>query len=259
MSENKWSCGRTNIFIDAKAILRHDGQDVMTIQWDVRETLYHFLLKLVVAAHLLNWGYKPNDIEYERTFRVGKDLYRADIFCQKKAGSLLQKPLWFECGETSVHKLKNILKLTSNRVIWVIDAIHLIHAWNGKEMLFEKNTHLLSEAEKRILLKQGFRLETWRTKEGEKIRFWDDINNINDLSLTKEEKKLLLNKNRKILCPLGVEIWGLSFDIAKSRILYALRRDIEENYTFFETGEGWSLSGFGYISKKKHRIVQLGV
>jgi hypothetical protein len=74
----------------------------------------------------------------------------------------------------------------------------------------------------------------------------------------KQERHQEKIKNyRKDFFPMGIEFWGILPGGNSARILMAMRRDGEDRFTFFNTGE-WSLSQWGYI-KKKDKIDKLKI
>lgn len=75
-----------------------------------------------------------------------------------------------------------------------------------------------------------------------------------DIGLPKEKRKELKKQHREENFPLGIEVWAMLLGKNTARILYAVRRDDDDAYTFYNSAEGWALSGLGYIRKRKDRV-----
>ena len=49
----------------------------------------------------------------------------------------------------------------------------------------------------------------------------------------------------------GVEYWAIHEGSKSARIIYAVRRERNGKFTYLDSGEGWSLSGIQFVSRKK--------
>ncbi|MFQ6113626.1 MAG: hypothetical protein ACE5NG_05995 [bacterium] len=49
---------------------------------------------------------------------------------------------------------------------------------------------------------------------------------------------------------IGVEYWAVYDTSTSARVLFAVRPDGNDYYTYFDTGEGWSLSDISMLSRR---------
>jgi hypothetical protein len=164
----------------------------------VGEGWAHSYLKIIVAAHLLHWGYGWSSIlwEYDPLEIVGR--HRADVYVRGR-GTL--PSFWFECRTVSIDKLRHLRShLPSEiRLIQVLSHDWFLRWWNGEN-----------------LARQA----------------------LGDPAL----KRQAVRKHRGETSVVGVEYWAIYDTSTSARILFAVRADGNDRYTYFDTGEGWSLN-----------------
>jgi len=115
------------------------------------------------------------------------------------------------------------------------------------------------ELEKLVYLRENFKGRVVWIREHESF-LWDWEANFIDkfnFRLSNEEVKKQKKHHREKRFPLGIEVWAMLFKKYTARVLFAVRRDGEDAYTFYKSKEGWALSHLGYIRKRKDKIEEL--
>jgi hypothetical protein len=164
----------------------------------------HAFLKLSVAAHLLQWGYDWEDIEWEHT-SPGSGRFRADIFASKP-GRL--PSFWFECGGADATKLRDLRATFADlRIVNVTEYRSFLRWWNGGKLAL-------------------------------------------DSSLSAKQRRITMRKHRAETTVQGIEYWAIYNTSTSCRVLFAVRRDDEDDYTYLDSGEGWSLSHLLMLSRR---------
>lgn len=199
----RWSyCG---ISLELTAHLIHDGLR-HTVPSYSGEGWGHMYLKIVIAAHLLHWGYKWEDLlwEYELPYLQGHR--RADIFT--RAQSTLPC-FWFECGTTNDEKLAELRNALSPeaRLVKVLPQHWFDIWWNGKNLRLGSSLH-------------------------------------------SKGRRAAIRKHRADTTVTGVEYWSVYDTATTARLLFAVRADGNDRYTYFDTGEGWSVSQICMLSRR---------
>lgn len=82
------------------------------------------------------------------------------------------------------------------------------------------------------------------------VRWWNGDNLRLRPSLSAKERRVAIREHRAEISVPGVEYWAISDTSATARILFAVRRDGDDSYTYFDTGEGWSLSWILKLSRR---------
>lgn len=201
------------VLLELEAALIHKGQRY-SIPMYGGESLDHAMFKVSIAAHLLTWGYRWEQIHWEEAHGQLAMGFRPDLFVE---GENNLPSFWFECKSTEKEKLQTVINaLPSFRVVRVVDCDWFGHFWNGDDGYLINAEHLKSE----------------------------------QLVDTKERKRLVLQQ-RESFTPPGAEFWSIRGREGAPRIIYAVRREHDGLFTYLDTGEGWSLSSIRYISKRK--------
>jgi hypothetical protein len=73
-----------------------------------------------------------------------------------------------------------------------------------------------------------------------------------DKKMRNKSKKERIAISRNMFFIPKIEVWAVQ--VSNLRLVLAARRDSQNSYTFFRVPNGWSLSQWGYISNKLHRI-----
>lgn len=76
-------------------------------------------------------------------------------------------------------------------------------------------------------------------------------------SLRGREKGKVIRQHRAESSVIGVEYWAVYETSASARILFAVQPEGNGHYTYFETGEGWSLSHISFLSRRTDRWAPL--
>lgn len=63
-------------------------------------------------------------------------------------------------------------------------------------------------------------------------------------------RKRVILRYRKRTSVRGIEYWAIREGSKSARILYAVRREPDGDFTYLDTGEGWSLSGIQFVSRR---------
>ena len=63
-------------------------------------------------------------------------------------------------------------------------------------------------------------------------------------------RRAAIRKHRAETTVPGVEYWAVCETSTSSRLLFAVRADGNDQYTYFDTGEGWSLSHLSMLSRR---------
>jgi len=165
----------------------------------------HAYLKIVVAAHLLHWGYEWTDVLWEYSPSDSTARKRADIFARGRNGL---PSFWFECGTADNDKLRELRSALSSdvRLVNVMLWDWFRRWWNGDLL----------------------RLQPSLDSKGKRTAVW---------------------KQRANFSVVGVEYWAVYDTSTSARILFAVRPDGNDRYTYFDTGEGWSLSNISMLSR----------
>lgn len=199
------------ILLELQVTLVHEGQRYAVPIYG-GESLDHAMFKVSIAAHLLTWGYRWEQIHWEETPTQLTIGFRPDLYAEGD-GNL--SSFWFECGATEQEKLCAVIAaLPDFRVVRIVDCEWFIHFWNGDDDYLIHDEHLKPEQ-----LEDG-----------------------------KEHKRLVLQQ-RGLVVPPGAECWAIRGREGAPRIIYAVRREHDGRLTYLDTGEGWSLSRIRYISK----------
>lgn len=166
----------------------------------------HAYLKIVIAAHLLDWGYRWGDIlwEYAPPDITGRK--RADIFAR---GHNRLPSFWFECRTVGGGKFRELCTalLPDIRLVNVMPLEWFLRWWNGEHLRLEP-------------------------------------------SLSMKEKRAAIRKHRAETSVAGVEYWAIYDTPVSARILFAVRADGNDHYTYFDTGEGWSINHIMMLSRR---------
>jgi hypothetical protein len=175
------------------------------------ESLDHAMFKVSIAAHLVTWGYHWEQIHWETTPERSPHQYRPDLYAD---GSNHLPSFWFECVGTEQEKLTAVANsLPDFRVVRVVDLDWFIQFWNGKAASLDIPA---------------------------------PPNQVED---PKERKKLIIQQRQAIIPP-GVECWVMRGRENAPRIIYAVRREQDNQFVYLDSGEGWSLSSIRYVSKR---------
>ncbi len=207
------------ISLEIEATLIHEGHRCIVPTY-VGESWDHAFLKILVAAHLLSWGYPWEKIHWEQVPPDGPGNFRPDIYTEGQ-GDL--PPFWFECGWTEDEKLRSVVAtLPDFRVVHVMNAERFRSWWNGE----------------RPVLINGEFIDTSQVKD------------------KRELKRLVLQHRQEATVP-GVEYWGVRETSRFVRIVFAVRRELDGTFTYMDTEESWSISHIKYFSKHKDRLQPL--
>jgi hypothetical protein len=180
------------------------------------ESLDHALFKISIAAHLVSWGYHWEQIYWETTPLQLPEDFRPDLYVKGHADL---PSFWFECGGTRQEKLLAVVAAFPGlRIVRVLDDDSFGRLWSGESM------YLTGDDGKLIRL--------------EGVEGW-------------QERRTLVLRQRESITPPGVECWAIRARERFPRIVWAVRREHDGRFTYLDTGEGWSLSSFRYISKRK--------
>jgi hypothetical protein len=203
----------SDILLELQANLVHKGQRYAIPMYG-GESLDHAMFKVSIAAHLLTWGYRWEQIHWEETPIQSATEFRPDLYVE---GERYLPSFWFECLSTQQEKLCAVIAaLPDFRVVRVVDCNWFVHFWNGDDGYLINPEHLNPEQ-----------------LEDRKVR-----------------KKVVLQQ-REMTIPPGAECWAVRGREGSPRIIYAVRRELDGSVTYLDTGEGWSLSSFRYISKRR--------
>jgi hypothetical protein len=194
-----------DISLELEVALIHEGQRYIIPTYG-GEGWGHVFLKIVVATHLLIWGYAWEKLRWERCPPGGPGSLRPDLYAE---GHDSLPSFWFECGTTEDEKLQKVIAALSNfRVVHAMDVDSFLNWWNGGNV-------------------------------------------IPPHSVDKRELKQTVLQHRHQTTVPGVEYWGVRETSTSARILFAVRREMNGQFTYLDTGEGWSLSNIRYVSKSK--------
>jgi hypothetical protein len=199
-----------DVMLQVQATLAHSAKRY-TVPMHGGESLDHAMFKVSIAAHLLAWGYHWKQVHWEEIPSRGPKRYRPDIYAE---GNDSLPSFWFECVGTEQKKLKAVVAAYPGfRVVHVIDCDWFTRVWTGETIYVvdDKITRL-------------HQIKDWR------------------------ERKRLVLQERESFLPLGVECWAIRGRGNSPRIIYAVRRESDGRFTYLDSGEGWSLSSFRYIS-----------
>jgi hypothetical protein len=200
-----------NVSVEVEAILTHKRRQYV-IPMHGGESLDHSLFKVSIAAHLLAWGYAWEQIHWEEAPPHGPRGFRPDLYTE---GNDVLPPFWFECWGTEEQKLHAIRRaLPDFRVVRVVDCEWFIKYWNGELGLAKMRSRKGTQPEDTTARKQA------------------------------------VLKERESILPCGVEFWAVRGREREPRIIFAVRRELDGPLTYLDTGEGWSLSFFQYVSKR---------
>jgi len=193
------------ISLELQAYLVH-GQTRYAIPTYAGEGWGHVFLKVTIAAHLLQWGYKWDDIHWEYDPPDVAGQRRADIFVK---GRNALPSFWFECRTTDDDKMRELRPALPPevRVVHVMPSHWFLRWWNGDNLRLSP-------------------------------------------SLNSKEKRIAIRKYRAEISVVGVEYWAVYDTSESARILFAVRREGNDRYTYFDTGEGWSLSHISMLSRR---------
>jgi hypothetical protein len=89
------------------------------------------------------------------------------------------------------------------------------------------------------------------------LRLWNAQQLRGDLKAYAKTKRRVVRRRRARLSVAGVEYWAVSDGSASARLVYAVRAEGHDRYTYFDTGEGWTLSGIERISRRRDRWTPL--
>jgi len=82
------------------------------------------------------------------------------------------------------------------------------------------------------------------------LRWWNGEHlRLKPLSDSGVKREAIQRHRAKIAVP-GVEYWAVYDSSTSARILFAVRADDDDRYTYFDTGEGWSLSWIKKLSRR---------
>lgn len=205
--------------IDLTAKVVHEEKEfVLPIQ--EREGWDHALLKLVVGVHLLTWGYSWESIHWEDTPPYGPAGYRADVWAEGKASLPF---FWFECRHVGRDKLEDLVrKLPTWRIVNVIDVDSFRRFWSAQHILPVRGEERTSFDWERRLVSEFMR-------------------------------DLVRKYQAKVTVP-GAEYWAARIDTNLPDLIYAVRRERNGEFTYLDTGEGWSLDHKFFFSKRLDRF-----
>jgi hypothetical protein len=123
--------GYNEILLELQATLIHEEQRYIIPTYG-GEGWGHVFLKIVVAAHLLTWGYPWKKLHWEQCPPGGPGNFRPDLYA-KGQGCL--PSFWFECGTTEDEKLRSVSAALSDfRIVHVMDANSFLSRWNGQNI-----------------------------------------------------------------------------------------------------------------------------
>lgn len=69
-------------------------------------------------------------------------------------------------------------------------------------------------------------------------------------SLSPKERRRQIRKHRAKTTVQGIEYWAIYHTSTSCRVMFAVRRDGEDHYTYLDSGEGWSLSNLLMLSRR---------
>jgi hypothetical protein len=178
------------------------------------ESLDHAMLKVSIAAHLLAWGSQWEQIHWEKTPPQGPKGFRPDLYTE---GGKKLPPFWFECAGTDQGNLRAVTAaLPDFRVVRVVGSDWFTRVWKGE------NIYVVG----------------------------DKIVSLNQIKDWKERRKLIFQERESFIPP-GAECWAIRGRENSPRIIYAVRRERDGQFTYLDSGEGWSLfSSFRYIPRR---------
>jgi hypothetical protein len=208
-----------DVLLEVQATIAHNGQRY-AVPMSGSESLDHAMFKVSLAAHLLGWGYRWEQIHWEETPPHGPREFRPDLYVEG-LGNL--PSFWFECGHTDQDKLRTVIAaLPEFRVVRVVDYGWFTSFWNGNDsfVVGDKNVRL------------------------DEIKDWT------------ERKRLVLQQRERTIPP-GAECWAIRGRESSPRIIYAVRRERDGRFTYLDSGEGWSLSSFRYVFNRRVRFQPL--
>jgi hypothetical protein len=202
-----------NTSLEVQATLIHNGQRYAVPMYG-GESLDHAMFKVSIAAHLLAWDYHWKQIHWEEVPPQGPREFRPDLYAE---GNAHLPSFWFECVGTKQEKLSAVINaLPEFRVVRVVDCNWFAELWKGE------GVYLIN----------------------------DKLVAFNRISDWKERKRLVIQQRESIIPP-GAECWAIRGRENSPRIIYAVRRERDGRFTYLDSGEGWSLSVFRYISKRQ--------
>jgi hypothetical protein len=206
-----WHYG--NVTLEIKGTLVHDGKRYV-VPMHGGESPYHALLKVSIAAHLLVWGYDWECIHWEKTPIKSIKEFRPDLYVE---GNERLPSFWFECIGTDRDKLHQlVIALPNCRIVRVISDEHFKQFWNGTD----------------TCVIDGKVLQT------SQISDW------------KQRKRLVIQERESFVAP-GTECWAIRAGEYHPRIIWAVRHGFDGRFTYLDSAEGWTLSSFRYIPKRK--------
>jgi hypothetical protein len=89
------------------------------------------------------------------------------------------------------------------------------------------------------------------------LRWWNAENVVpSKVTDRKQRKEIILNHRREVSVP-GAEYWAVLEESTTARILFAVRRERSGEFTYLDSGEGWSLSSVRYVSKRADRFAPI--
>lgn len=172
----------------------------------VGEGWAHSYLKIVVAAHLLHWGYDWASIHWEYDPSDLSGRHRADVFVRGRGGL---PSFWFQCRTVGDDKLRHLRSHLRRdvRLVQVLPHDWFLRWWNGERLRFKPSSDPMAKRE-------------------------------------------ALRRHRAKTTVPGVEYWAVYDSSTSARILFAVRAEGDDRYTYFDTGEGWSLSWIKKVSRR---------
>lgn len=182
------------------------GENRYTIPTYANEGWGHLYLKIIIAVHLLHWGYEWENVLWEYSLSEISLRRRADVFTKGYDGL---PAFWFECRTVDKDKLRVIRSALSPnvRLVNVMSVEWFLRWWNGESLNLSS-------------------------------------------SLDSKSKRATIQKYRADISAVGVEYWAVYKTSTSARILFAVRPDGGDHYTYFDTGEAWSLHNISMLSKR---------
>lgn len=82
------------------------------------------------------------------------------------------------------------------------------------------------------------------------LRWWNAHNVMRVRRAAPRDRRRLVRAYRARTAVVGVEYWAVYDTSTSARILFAVRPEGSDRYTYFDTGEGWSLSHILMLSRR---------
>ena len=139
---------KVDVVVSPAIVRRKDTREQVVVDWTAPEGVSHWLYKVIAVKMLLLDEFTRGEIFVEHSVRAGKGLIRADVFGQRKLPNGETKTVWFECGQTSLRKLKLIQREYKNcRIVRINGVDEVVRTWFATEKYLNMDATLIPGSE----------------------------------------------------------------------------------------------------------------